>query len=60
MGDGALELLRKRKNDTSLGRMARKTKGKGGIAKHFRDELKRMQQLRSEGVQGRIEFEGYF
>lgn len=44
-------------NDTSLGKEIRKTKGKGEIAKHFREQLKVMQGKRAQGVRGRIDFE---
>lgn len=51
------ELIRERRDDVGLAKMYRKTKGVGEIAKHYRDELTRMQELRAEGVAGRIEFE---
>ena len=44
-------------NDTLLGKEIRKTKGKGEIAKHFREQLKVMQGKRAQGVRGRIDFE---
>lgn len=53
------ELLLDMKNDLNLGKMYKKTKGKGDIAKHYREEFKRMQKLRAEGVTGRIEFEAW-
>lgn len=53
------QLLRERKEDIALAKLYRKTKGKGVIAKHFRDELKRMQELRAGGEMGRIEFEAF-
>lgn len=60
LGDGKYDRLIEKKNDTELGRMYRKTKGKGDIAKHFREEFKRMRKLRAEGVMGRIEFEAFY
>ena len=45
--------------DRNLGREYRRTKGKGAVAKHYRDEFKRMQDLRASGVTGRIEFVGW-
>ena len=39
LGKGAYEILLERKNDISLAKLYRKTKGKGEIAKHFRDQL---------------------
>ena len=59
MTEHELDLLREKKHDTGLGKLYRKTKGKGEIAKHFRDELARMEALRDHGDTGRIEFEGW-
>ena len=53
------ELLREMANDTYRGKEARKTKGKGAIAKHYRQQLDQMKALRECGVRGRIEFEDY-
>lgn len=55
-----IDLLWERKRDQDLGKLAKKTKGKGEIAKHYRQELARMQQLRDQGEVGRIDFENYF
>ena len=54
------DLLFEKMRDTSLGKMARQTKGKGDIAKHYRNEYARMRELRLSGEIGRIEFIGYF
>lgn len=59
MGEGAYELLMERKQDTGLGKMYKKTKGKGDIAKHYRLEHERMKQLRDEGEIGPIEFSAW-
>ena len=53
-------ILYEKMNDHDLGREARKTKGKGDIAKHYREELEKMKKQREDGVMGRIEFVGYF
>jgi len=53
------ELLIDLKADIGLAKMYRKTKGKGEIAKHYREELKRMQGLRKNGETGRLEFEAF-
>lgn len=45
IGDGAYEMLLERKNDVSIGKMVRRTKGRGDIAKHYREELKKMRRL---------------
>lgn len=60
LGDGRYEILMEKARDTELGRMYRRTKGKGDISKHFRNEFRRMRKLRAEGVTGRIEFEAYY
>ena len=57
MTDAQEELLRERRDDRSLARMYRKTRGKGEIAKHYREEYSRMRELRKDGETGRIEFE---
>ena len=57
---GEQELLFERKMNTLLGRMYRKTHGKGDIAKHFRDEYKKICEKRERGDFGRIDFEGYY
>ena len=44
LGEGAYEMLLERKNDTGLGKMYRQTKGKGEIAKHFREQLKLIEE----------------
>lgn len=43
IGEGRLQMLLEARNDTSLGKLYRKTKGKGDIAKWFRDQLAAMQ-----------------
>lgn len=53
------DILREKMNDHDLGRLYRKTKGKGDVAKHYRNELDRMRKLREGGTTGRIEFVGY-
>lgn len=58
IGEGAYEILLERKNDTGLGKMVRRTKGKGEIAKHYRDQLKAMRELRERGI-SELEFEGW-
>jgi|TARA_R110000850_G_scaffold152717_1_gene275958 hypothetical protein len=46
-------------NDTGLGKEMRRTKGKGDIAKHFRQQYELMREKREEGVLGRLDFEDY-
>ena len=54
------QLLQEMANDIYRGKEARKTKGKGPIAKHYREQLDQMKALRECGAKGRIEFEDYF
>lgn len=56
LGEGAYQLLLEKKNDTGLGKEYRRTKGKGDIAKHYRNEFKRMKDMRALGDTSRIEF----
>ena len=46
-------------NDTGLGKEIRKTKGKGAIAKHFREQYQIMREKRSQGAIGRLDFEDF-
>lgn len=54
------QLLQEMSNDIYRGKEARKTKGKGAVAKHYREQYDLMRQARECGVTGRIEFEDYF
>ena len=54
------ELINEFANDYARGKAARKTKGKGEVAKHFREQFDLMRQLRECGATGRIEFEDFF
>ena len=46
LGEFKYQALIERKNDISLGKLYRKTKGKGEIAKHYREQL----QLLEDGA----------
>lgn len=59
LGEGAYQILLEKKNDTNLGKEYRRTKGKGDVAKHYREELKRMRELKADGETGRIEFDSW-
>lgn len=54
------QLLQEMAEDTFRGKEARRTKGKGDIAKHYRKQLDQMRALRECGTTGRLEFEDYF
>ena len=57
LGDGAFEILLEKARDTSLGREAKRSEKE--IRAHYRIELARMKELRSQGEDGRIEFEDW-
>ena len=46
-------------DDLMLAKAMKQTEGKGKISKHYRDEFRRMEELRAAGVTGRIEFVGF-
>lgn len=53
------EILIEKRNDNDLGKRIKRTKGKGEIARHYREEFERMQGLRAIGNFSRLEFMGY-
>jgi len=55
-----IELLWDLKADTGLGKQSRKTRGKGAIASHYREQLEIMRDSRAKGVLGRLDFESFF
>lgn len=57
-GDGMREIIRQKKHDTGLGKIARKSVKQ--IAKHYKIENERMKILRAPGDMSRIEFVDYF
>ena len=57
LGHGAIDILREKSNDTSLGRMAKREVK--FIAKYYREEFKRIHQLRLDGVIGKIEINSW-
>lgn len=63
VGPGAYEVLLEKKNMIEIGREARRDTAKKGpklIAKHYREEFRRMWALRDGGETRRLEFAGYF
>jgi hypothetical protein len=56
-GEGLMQMLRETCNDLSIGRLAKREKKE--IAKHYREEFKRMGALRLEGVEGWLDFENW-
>ncbi len=59
LGDGKYELLLERKNDISLGKMFAKDDKAGHIAKHYREQLRELQQKRADGETGYVDFISY-
>jgi hypothetical protein len=57
MGEGCIDILREKANDTSLGRSAKREVK--DIAQHYRSELKRSYVLRAEGGTGNIPIESW-
>jgi len=57
LGGIVYDLLIEKSNNIMLGKTARREKQE--IAKHYKAEFERMQALRSKGVIGRINFQGY-
>ena len=52
-------LLEELKNDTARGKMYRKTKGVGEIAKHYREQYDILRQLRECGAKGPLTIEDW-
>lgn len=52
IGQEAYEILLEKKNNIGLGKIARKTKGKGEIAAHYRAEHKRIQEQNQKSFTG--------
>lgn len=57
LGEGLYKILQERANDSSLGRMAKRSEAQ--IRKHYRAELDRMKDARLQGNDGRIEFDNW-
>ena len=58
-GENALATVRKLAINIALQKQIHQTHGKGEIAQHFKDELKKMLEGRSYGVTHWIDFERY-
>jgi len=59
LNDEQQQILMEKKNDTSIGREIRRTKGKGEIASHYRGEYEKMREKRLDGVTGPLTFVGW-
>lgn len=57
MGEGAMQLLAERKNNTNLAKSIKKDLK--AVKAHYKSEHERMKKLRADGVTGRIEFTGW-
>lgn len=51
------DIIMERKEDTKLGRLARKSKKE--IKQHYMAEFEKMREMRKMGIMGRIEFENW-
>ena len=60
MTEAEYGLLNERKNDLRLAKSYRATKGKGEIAKHYREELAAMQAQRETGRQAALNLKNGF
>jgi hypothetical protein len=57
LGEGLIELLTLKHNDSNLGKSVKKELK--DVAKHYKAEHEKMKQKRTNGEQGRIEFISY-
>jgi len=53
------DVIRELSQDIMHAKEIRRTKGKGEISKHYKNEYERMMELRAQGISGRLEFVGY-
>lgn len=53
------DILREIANSIARGKEYRKTKGKGELARHYKEEFEKMKSKRAKGKRGRIEFVGW-
>ena len=58
-GESAQDIINEKRNNITLYKEMKRTKGRGEIAKHYKSEYERMMGIRAEGVTGRIDFIGY-
>ena len=57
LGEARIDLLRERREDNNYAKGVRK--GLKDVTKHYRDEFRRIEQLRANGEIGRIEVTPY-
>lgn len=57
LGEARIDLLRERREDNDFGKKIRKSLK--DVTKHYRDEFRRIEQLRADGEIGRIEVTPY-
>lgn len=56
-GEGMIGILREKRNDIGLAKAIKKNLK--DVAKHYREEHKRLKQLRAEGITGKLDVIGY-
>jgi len=59
LGEGLYQILLEKKNNTSLGKEYKRTKGVGPVSIHYKRQYEDMQDKRNAGDTGRIEFVGW-
>jgi hypothetical protein len=57
VGEGRMEIVNDMRNDINLAKTVKKNLP--DVARHYREELKRILALRADGVTGKIEVESY-
>lgn len=57
IGDGRMQMLRERREDSNLGKLYRKNLK--DVAAHFKQEIERIKTLREGGVTGKIDVESF-
>lgn len=57
IGEGLIDILRERREDISLAKYIKKNLK--DVSDHYRDELKRLKQLRAEGKGGKLDIRGF-
>lgn len=57
IGEGRIQLLRERREDSNFAKSIKKNLK--DVAKHYREEFKRLKELRDNGATGKLEIIGY-
>lgn len=57
IGAGLIQILREKREDTNLAKYIKKNLK--SVSDHYREELKRLKQLRAEGAVGKLKVQGF-